>query len=80
MNSEHFKVKKVVNCVTFLQNMHIQLTKYLQKTHKMQKKYYDKTHTLMKFNVRNRVFIKIQNINFYIFLTNSITNTQTCLK
>ena len=29
----------------------------------MQKKYYDKMHTLMKFNVKDRVLVKIQNMN-----------------
>ena len=64
MNSEHFKVKKVADCVTSLQNVCAQFTECLQKTHEMQKKYYDKMHTLMKFNMRNRVLVKIQNINF----------------
>ena len=58
-NSEHFKVKKVINCVTFLQDVHVQLIEHLQKTHKTQKKYYDKTHTQMKFKVRDRVLVKI---------------------
>src|SRR5690625_5040249 len=66
-NSEHFKVKKVVNRATFLQNVRAQLTERLQKTHETQKKYYDKTHTSMKFNVRDRVFVKIQNMNLLRF-------------
>ena len=57
-NSEHFKVKKVVDCATSLQDVCEQLTECLQKTHETQKKYYDKTHTLMKFNVKDRVLVK----------------------
>ena len=57
-------MKKVINCVISLQDVCAQLTKYLQKTYKMQKKYYDKMHTSMKFNVKNKVLVKIQNMNF----------------
>ena len=59
MNNEHLKVKKAVNYTTFLQDVCTQLIEHLQKTHETQKKYYDKMHTLMKFNVRNRVLVKI---------------------
>jgi len=62
-NNKYLKVKKIVDRVTSLQNVRTQLTERLQKTHEMQKKYYDKMHTSMKFNVRDRVLIKIQNIN-----------------
>ena len=67
MNNKHFKVKKVADCATSLQNVHAQFTEHLQKTHETQKKYYNKTHTLMKFNVKNKVLVKIQNINFLCF-------------
>ena len=67
MNSKHFKVKKIINCAISLQNVCVQLIEYLQKMHKIQKKYYDKTHTLMKFNVKNKVFVKTQNMNFLCF-------------
>ena len=59
MNNKYLKMKKIINYVTFLQDVCAQLTKYLQKTHEMQKKYYNKMHISMKFNIRNRVFIKI---------------------
>ena len=62
-NSEHFKVKKVINCTISLQDVCEQLTEHLQKTHEMQKKYYNKTHTSMKFNVKDRVLVKTQNMN-----------------
>ena len=56
-------MKKVTDCATSLQDVHAQLTEHLQKTHETQKKYYNKTHTSMKFNVRDRVFVKTQNMN-----------------
>ena len=58
-NSEHFKVKKITDCTISLQDVCAQLTEHLQKMYKTQKKYYNKTHTLMKFNVRDKVLVKI---------------------
>ena len=66
-DSEHFKVKKTVNYAIFLQNVCAQFIKYLQKMHETQKKYYNKMHTSMKFNMKDKVFIKTQNINLLHF-------------
>ena len=62
-DNEHFKVKKVVNCATSLQDVCTQFIECLQKMHETQKKYYDKMHTLRKFNVKDRVLVKTQNMN-----------------
>ena len=46
--------------------------------YKIQKKYYNKTHTLMKFNMRDKILIKTQNINFLYFfhkLNHKYTNS-----
>ena len=35
MNNEHFKMKKIINYATSLQDVHTQFTEYLQKTHEI---------------------------------------------